>query len=83
MRIALVLIGLIAFVSPASAQAMFRTEAAAQNHCLGDTVVWLDIAAGVYYPHGSPAYGTAGNGGYVCRHDATAAGDREAPSSGK
>jgi hypothetical protein len=80
MKFALVLIGLIALVSPASAQAMFRTQAAAQNNCPGDTVVWLDISAGVFYLPGNPSYGKTSNSGYVCRRDAAAAGNREAPS---
>ena len=78
MKYALALIGLIAFISPASAQSMYRTQDAAQNHCPGDTVVWLDIKAGVYYLQGDHSYGNAGNGGYVCRHDASAAGDKKA-----
>jgi hypothetical protein len=48
----------------------FRTQAQAQRHCPGDTVVWLDFGKGKYYSKGQQLYGRGLNGSYVCREEA-------------
>lgn len=56
---------------------MFSSEAAAQRHCPGDQVVWLNIPSGIYHLKGMRWYGRTENGAYVCRREADAAGYRE------
>jgi hypothetical protein len=55
----------------------FRTEQQAQQHCPGDTVVWLDIQNAAYYVKGHGSYGGAPGGRYACRGEADAAGLQE------
>jgi hypothetical protein len=56
---------------------MFDTEAGAQAHCPRDVVVWLNTNSGVYHEKGMRWYGRTKHGGYVCRREADAAGDRD------
>jgi hypothetical protein len=74
-----------ASVAPAAAGTMsaagppgFATEAAAQEHCTADQVVWLNTKSKVYHEKGMPYYGHTKAGAYVCRKEADAAGDRDA-----
>jgi hypothetical protein len=55
----------------------FRTEQQAQEHCPGDTVVWLDVQNGAYYLKGHGSYGQAAGGRYACRAEAESAGMHE------
>ena len=56
----------------------FRTEQQAQQHCPGDTVVWLDIQNASYYLKGHGSYGeTPPTGRYACQGEADAAGLHE------
>jgi len=55
----------------------FDTEAAAQNHCPGDVVVWLNTKSRVYHEKGELYYGHTKQGAYVCKKEADADGDRE------
>jgi hypothetical protein len=56
----------------------FDTESAAQVHCAGDQVVWLNTKSHVYHEKGALYYGHTKQGTYVCRKEADAAGDRDA-----
>jgi hypothetical protein len=55
----------------------FRTEQQAQQHCPGDTVVWLDIENAAYYLKGNGSYGKTPTGRYACQGEADAAGIHE------
>jgi len=52
----------------------FRTEQQAQEHCPGDTVVWVDPQSGTYQLQGHGSYGLSGTGRYACRSEAEGAG---------
>ena len=52
-------------------------EAAAQGHCVGDQVVWLNTKSKVYHEKGTLYYGHTKQGAYVCRKEADAAGDHD------
>jgi hypothetical protein len=55
----------------------FRTEQQAQEHCPGDTIVWLDIQNAGYYLKGHGSYGGTPTGRYACQGAADAAGLHE------
>jgi hypothetical protein len=55
----------------------FRTEQQAQQHCPGDTVVWVDVQNAAYYLKGQGSYGQATGGRYACQSEADAAGMQE------
>jgi hypothetical protein len=55
----------------------FRTEQQAQQHCPGDTVVWIDIQDAAYYLKGQGSYGRTPTGRYACQGEADAAGLHE------
>lgn len=76
--IKLLFIGLPVLLLPvsASAQALFRSPAAAHHHCPRDTVVWLNTPSGIYHFKGERWYGRTEHGAYVCERAADAAGDR-------
>ncbi len=57
--------------------AQFDSESAAQRHCPKDTVVWLNTNSGIYHEKGMRWYGRTRQGGFVCRTEADAAGDRD------
>jgi len=63
--------------APQAQITLFVTEQAAQKHCPGDTVVWLNTASGIYHLKGQRWYGRTRHGAYVCQREADAAGDRE------
>jgi hypothetical protein len=63
-------------ITVAVSPAMFDTEAAAQNHCPRDVVVWLNTPTGVYHEKGMRWYGRTTHGAFVCKKEADAAGDR-------
>jgi hypothetical protein len=52
----------------------FRTEQQAQDHCPGDTVVWVDVQAGGYWSKGQGPYGGGNAGRYACRGEAEKSG---------
>jgi hypothetical protein len=56
----------------------FDSESAAQARCPNDTIVWLNTNTGIYHHLSVRRYGRTHRGGYVCRAEADAAGDREA-----
>ena len=55
----------------------FRTEQQAQQHCPGDTIVWLDIQNAAYYVKGHGSYGGTPGGRYACQGEADGAGLHE------
>jgi len=76
-HILLILLIVLASAAPASAQAMFPTPQAAQQHCPKDVVVWLNIPTRIYHLQGMRWYGATKSGAYVCQQEADRAGDRE------
>jgi hypothetical protein len=67
-------------VSVTSASAIpltpFGSEAQAQRHCRGDTVVWLDFRKGIYYAKRQRFYARGPSGSFVCREEAHGSGYR-------
>jgi hypothetical protein len=56
----------------------FATEAQAQAHCPGDTIVWANLSSKVYHFSGNKNYGNTKKGAYMCERDTAAAGFRAA-----
>jgi len=56
--------------------AYFDTEAAAQQHCARDVVVWLNIPSRIYHYKGERWYARTKHGAFVCEKEAIAEGDR-------
>ena len=54
----------------------FSTEQLAKQHCLTDTVVWLNLPTGIYHYKGQHWYGNTKSGAYVCQKEADKAGDQ-------
>ena len=54
----------------------FTSEQAAQRHCLGDTIVWLNTSSANYHFKGDPWYGRTERGTYVCKVEADKDGMR-------
>jgi hypothetical protein len=64
---------LAAMSTPAHAgTALYSTEAAAQQACQADEVVWVDLDRGKFYHKAQANYGKGGNGGYACQKAAHA-----------
>jgi hypothetical protein len=51
--------------SPAFALETFNTEAAAQQHCPNDAVVWLNLPTMIWHYKGQRWYGRTKRGAYV------------------
>jgi hypothetical protein len=51
-------------------ETQFKSEQAAQKHCPGDVVVWLNPASGVIHYKGQQWYGRTKTGVYVCKSEA-------------
>lgn len=67
----------IGSVFPATAAlALFPAEDQAQQHCLSDVVVWLNLPTRIYHWKGMRWYGNTKNGAYVCKKDADENGSR-------
>ena len=54
----------------------FSTEAAAQQHCPKDTVVWLNLPTKIWHYKGQRWYGNTKHGVYVCEKEGAASGAR-------
>jgi hypothetical protein len=61
---------------PVLALEQFSTEAAAQQHCPKDTVVWLNLPTKIWHYKGQRWYGNTKNGAYVCEKEAATSGAR-------
>jgi hypothetical protein len=59
-----------------AAIALFPSEIKAQQHCPGDTVVWLNTPTSIYHFKGERWYGRTKHGAFVCEREADEAGDR-------
>lgn len=55
---------------------LFQSEQQAQTHCPQDTVVWLNLASGVYHFKGQRWYRSTNNGAFVCENEADKTGSR-------
>lgn len=55
---------------------LFSAQEEAQNHCPYDEVVWLNLPTGIWHTQGQHWYGATQHGAYVCKEEATMAGDR-------
>ncbi|HEV2677975.1 MAG TPA: hypothetical protein VGV37_25815 [Aliidongia sp.] len=56
--------------------AQYPTRPAAEEHCPGEVVVWVDLGTRVYYYRGQDNYGATKTGAYACQRDVKAAGFR-------
>ena len=68
-----IIVGLV-LALPAFALAEFGSEAAAQQHCPRDTVVWLNLPTMIWHYKGQRWYGQTKDGAYVCMKEAAAEG---------
>ncbi len=59
-----------------SAVPQFPTEQAAQHHCPGDTVVWLNTYSGIWHYKGAKYWMNTKNGAFVCEKEAGKLGMR-------
>lgn len=60
----------------AAEAALYQFEQQAKQHCPGDTIVWLNPAAGTYIFPGERWYGSTKHGAFVCRREGDLAGYR-------
>lgn len=56
----------------------FKTESAAQKHCPGDTVVWLNTYSGIWHYKGAKYWMNTKYGAFVCEEEARKLGMRAA-----
>lgn len=56
----------------------FKTEPAAQKHCPGDTVVWLNTYSGIWHYKGAKYWMNTKYGAFVCEGEAAKLGMRAA-----
>jgi hypothetical protein len=54
----------------------YPTRAAAEEHCPGEVVVWVDLATRIYYYRGQDRYGSTAQGAYLCQRDVKGGGYR-------
>jgi hypothetical protein len=59
-----------------SSVAQFSTETAAQKHCPGDTVVWLNTYSGIWHYRGAKYWMNTKYGAFVCEEEAKSKGMR-------
>jgi len=71
--LALILLGGGVVAQPLS---LYKDEAQARRHCVGDTVVWLDFHARRYYAAGQARYGRGRTAVFTCRSQARGSGYR-------
>lgn len=66
-------IGFLLCLMPFRAVAVeqFKSELSAQQHCPGDTVVWLNLRSGSIHLKGQSWYGRTHTGAYICRTETT------------
>lgn len=55
---------------------LYKDEAQARLHCVGDAVVWLDFHTRRYYAAGQARYGRGRHGVFTCRSQARLSGYR-------
>jgi hypothetical protein len=54
----------------------FKTEPAAQRHCPGDTVVWLNTYSGIWHYKGAKYWMNTKYGAFACEQEAGKLGMR-------
>jgi hypothetical protein len=74
--LALLLPGIASAASPTAPLPTFLAKQQAQQHCLADTVVWLNLPTSIYHFQGQRWYGRTNSGAYVCQTEASGAGMR-------
>ncbi len=47
----------------------YPTRAAAEEHCPGQVVVWVDLETRIFYYRGQDRYGSTKTGAYLCERD--------------
>ncbi|GGF26368.1 hypothetical protein GCM10011611_35530 [Aliidongia dinghuensis] len=62
---------------PPSDNSQYPTRAAAEDHCPGEVIVWVDLDARVYYFRGQDRYGSTKRGAYMCQRDVKSGGYRQ------
>lgn len=67
--------------SAATAAPRFTDEAAAQAHCPGDAVVWVNARSGAVHRKGDRYYGNTRSGAYACQSEVPARTANAARSS--
>jgi len=71
------LAGLLPFTAATAADDIqFPTRAAAEEHCPGEVVVWVDLTTRIFYYRGQDRYASSKSGAYLCERDVKAAGYR-------
>ena len=60
--------------TPASSANQFASEPLAQAHCVGDSVVWVNLRSKAVHLKGTKFYGHTKSGAYMCQRDASASG---------
>jgi len=73
------LAGLLTLAATSTAAAddiQFPTRVAAEEHCPGQVVVWVDLETRIFYYRGQDRYGSTKSGAYVCERDVKGAGYR-------
>jgi hypothetical protein len=71
--LALILLGGSVGAQPLS---LYKDEAQARLHCVGDAVVWLDFGTRRYYAAGQARYGRGRTAVFTCRSQARRSGYR-------
>jgi hypothetical protein len=72
----LILFGLGAGGAGAQPLSLYKDEAQARLHCVGDAVVWLDFHTRRYYAAGQARYGRGRHAVFACRSQARRSGYR-------
>jgi hypothetical protein len=73
---AVILLGAGAGNARAQPLSLYKDEAQARLHCVGDAVVWLDFHTRRYYASGQARYGRGRNAVFTCREQARRSGYR-------
>lgn len=58
----------------------YQSAQDAQKHCPDDTVVWLNLASGIFHYKGQHWYGRTKTGAYVCKNEAITEGHHASAS---
>jgi len=56
--------------------AQYPTRSAAEEHCPGQVVVWVDLQTRIFYYRGQDRYGSTKTGAYLCERDVKGQGYR-------
>lgn len=72
------LAGLPLFLAAAASaeDVQFPTRSAAEDHCPGQVVVWVDLQTKIFYYRGQDRYASSKSGAYLCERDIKGLGYR-------